>query len=69
MSPWQPSLAAPSVPAAAVYGRKIPPPMNPKPRDPILEALCILAVGFLFLLFVGFLLFLASRVPIFPLCP
>lgn len=43
--------------------------MNPKSCDPILLSLCILAVGFLFLLFVGFLLFLASRVPIFPLCP
>lgn len=43
--------------------------MKTETHDPILETLCILAVGFLFLLFVGFLLFLASRVPIFPLCP
>ena len=43
--------------------------MKTEPHDPILPTLCILAAGFLFLLFVGFLLFLASRVPIFPLCP
>ena len=43
--------------------------MKTEPDNPILLSLCILAVGFLFLLFVGFLLFLASRVPIFPLCP
>ena len=42
--------------------------MKTETHDPTILTICILAVGFLFLLFVGFLLFLASRVPIFPVC-
>lgn len=62
------AAAHPSPPRPYMAAKSLP-PMNPKPHDPILLSLCILAVGFLFLLFVGFLIFLASRVPIFPLCP
>ena len=43
--------------------------MKTEPDNPALLTLCILAAGFLFLLLVAFLIFLASRVPIFPRCP